>query len=405
MEIVFERCAGLDVHKKTVVACAITPEGKETRTFGTVTEELLKLSDWLQQQGVADVAMESTGVYWQPVHNVLEDQGLRPIVVNAQHIKAVPGRKTDVKDAQWIAECMQVGILKGSYVPERWQRELRELTRHRRSLIQEQSQVVNRLEKLLEGANIKLSSVVSDLKGTTARAILQAMADGSDIDEELLTRLSKGSLRAKQPELMAALLGNLRSHQRLLLQSLLRQLSFLEAEIGALDAEIASRTVPFEELISRLDGVPGLGRRGLEDILAEMGFTMAEFLTAHHLAAWARLCPGSYESGGKKKQISTGHANRWLRTALIQAAQAAARKKGSYFQVLYRRLAARRGSKRAITAVAHSLLVVIYHMIKTGSSYKDLGPDHFSPRDQDRLKHRLIHRLEGLGYKVALQAA
>jgi transposase len=404
VEVKYERCAGLDVHKKTVVACVLGPELRATRTFGTTTSELLDLAGWLKEQDVIDMAMESTGVYWQPVHNVLEDQGFRPIVVNAQHIKAVPGRKTDVKDAEWIAECMRFGLLRGSFIPERPQRELRELVRHRRNLIQERSQVVNRIEKLLEGANIKLSSVVSDLTGATGRAILEAMATGT-VDPAILAQLSQGNLRAKQQELGAALQGVVRSHQRFLLQSLLRQLHFLEEEIAGLDEEVMKRTAPFEELIQRIDAVPGIGRRSAEDILAEIGFSLSQFLTARHLASWARLCPGSHESAGKRKQIGTGHANRWLRAALTQAAQAAARKKGSYFQALYQRLAARRGKKRAITAVAHSLLVVIYHLVTTGHSYQDLGSDHFARRDTDRLKHRLVHRLEGLGYRVSLEAA
>jgi transposase len=404
MDLVFERCAGLDVHKRTVVACLLTPEMKEVRTFGTVTTELLKLADWLEAQGVADVAMESTGVYWQPVHNVLEDRGLRPIVVNAQHIKAVPGRKTDVKDAEWIAQCMQVGLLRGSYIPERPQRELRELVRHRRSLIQERSQAVNRIEKLLEGANIKLSSVISDLTGATGRAILEALAVGT-VEPELLAQLRKGNLRASQEQLAASLQGVMRGHQRFLLQSLLRQIQFLAGEIAALDQEVASRTAPFEALIQRLDAIPGIGRRTAEDILAEIGFQLSHFLTAAHLASWARLCPGSHESAGKRRQVSTGHANRWLRASLTQAAQAAAHKKASYFQVLYQRLAARRGKKRAIIAVAHSLLIVIYQMVTTGRTYDDLGPHHFDIRDEQRLKHRLVHRLEGLGYKVSLEAA
>lgn len=404
MQIVFERCAGLDVHKKSVVACALTPEGKEVKSFATLTSDLHRLADWLEGHGVADLAMESTGVYWQPVHNVLEDRGLRPIVVNAQHIKAVPGRKTDVKDAEWIAECMQVGLLRGSYIPERSQRELRELTRHRRNLIQERSQTVNRMEKLLEGANIKLSSVISDLTGATGRAILEALAAGQTQPAELAGR-RRGNLRASEAELQAALQGVMRDHQRFLLQSLLRQVSFLEVEISALDAEVAERTGPFEELVQRLDAIPGIGRRGAEDILAEIGFTLAAFPSARHLASWARLCPGSHESAGKRKPIGTGHANRWLRAALTQAAHAASRKKASYFQVFYHRLAARRGKKRAVLALAHAILVVIYHMITTGRTYTDLGPYHFDQRDEQRLKHRLVHRLEGLGYKVSLEAA
>jgi transposase len=404
MKVVFERCAGLDVHKKSVVACVLTPEGKEVKSFGALTAELHKLADWLESHGVVDLAMESTGVYWQPVHNVLEERGLRPIVVNAQHIKAVPGRKTDVKDAEWIAECMQVGLLRGSFIPERSQRELRELVRHRRNLIQERSQTVNRMEKLLEGANIKLSSVISDLTGATGRALLEALAAG-EVEPEALAQLRRGNLRATEAEMKAALQGVMRDHQRFLLQSLLRQVAFLEEEISALDAEVAERTAPFEELLQRIDAIPGIGRRGAEDIMAEVGFKLDSFPSARHLASWARLCPGSHESAGKRKPVRTGHANHWLRAALTQAAHAAARKKASYFQVLYHRLAARRGKKRAVLALAHAILVVIYHMVTTGRPYSDLGPHHFDQRDEKRLRHRLVHRLEGLGYKVSLEAA
>jgi transposase len=402
MGIVFERCAGLDVQHSGRLCVDTAYQGGPELWHRTA--ELLRLADWLQEQDVSDVAMESTGVYWQPVHNVLEDRGLRPIVVNAQHLKAVPGRKTDVKDAEWIAECMQVGLLRGSYIPERSQRELRELVRHRRSLIQERSQAVNRIKKLLEGANIKLSSVISDLTGATGKAILEGLAAGA-VEPQSLANLRKGNLRASPEQLAAALQGVMRGHQRFLLHSLLRQIAFLEAEITALDQEVASRAAPFETLIQRLDAIPGIGRRTAEDILAEIGFQLGHFLTAAHLASWARLCPGSYESAGKRRQVSTGHANRWLRAALTQAAQAAARKKASYFQVQYHRLAARRGKKRAIIAVAHSLLIVIYHVVTTGRAYEDLGPQHFDLRDHDRLRHRLVHRLEGLGYKVSLEAA
>jgi transposase len=404
MEVTYPYCTGLDVHKKTVVACVMTPEGRETKTFGTMTADLLALADWLLERRVTHVAMESTGVYWKPVYNLLEGLELNLLVVNAQHIKAVPGRKTDVKDAEWIADLLRHGLLRGSYIPDRPQRELRELVRHRRSLIQQRSQVLNRIERLLEGANVKLSAVVSDLDGASGRAMLEALATGTE-DPALIADLAKGSLRQRRGELRTALRGLMGDHQRLLLQSLLRQLGFIEGEIAVLDGEVARRMAPFEEMVQRMDAIPGIGRRTAQDVLAEIGTDMSRFPSAAHLASWARVCPGKRESAGKQKPASTGHANRWLRAALTQAAQAAARKRNSYYQAFYRRLAARRGKKRATMALAHSILIVIYHLLATGASYQDLGLHYLALRDQQRLTHSLVHRLQGLGYKVTLEAA
>lgn len=404
MDVVLDRCAGLDVHKKTVVACAITPEGKETRTFGTMTADLRQMGAWLQDRGISDVAMESSGVYWQPVFNVLEEMGLVSLVANARHIKAVPGRKTDVKDAEWIAELLKHGLLRPSFIPGRDQRELRELTRHRRSLIQERSQVRNRIQKLLEGVNLKLSSVISDVAGVSGRAILAAMANG-ETDPEALAGLASSSMQHKRGELVRALNGAMGNHQRLLLQSLLRQLDFLDAEIGGLSEEVAARTTPFEETIERLDAVPGIGRRNAEDILAEIGTDMSRFASAAHLASWARLCPANHESAGKRKAISTGHGNRWLRSALTQAAQAAANKRDSYFRAQYQRLSARRGKKRAAIALAHTLLVVIYHLLAKPQPYQDLGLLYFDERKQQTTINAAVRRIERLGYKVTIEAA
>jgi transposase len=348
--------------------------------------------------------MESTGVYWKPVYNLLEGLDLTLLVVNAQHIKAVPGRKTDVKDAEWIADLLRHGLLRGSYIPDRPQRELRELVRHRRTLIQQRSQVVNRMEKLLEGANLKLSSVVSDLTGVSGRAMLEALAAGTE-DPTLLAELARGSLRQRRGELRTALRGLIGDHQRLLLQSLLRHIGFLEAEITMLDEEVARRMAPFEAMVEQLDTIPGIGRRIAEEVLAEIGTDMSRFPSSAHLASWARVCPGQRESAGKQKPVSTGHANRWLRSALTQAAQAAAHKRDSYYQAFYRRLAARRGKKRAIIALTHSILIVIYHLLQSGDQYQDLGIQYFDRRDQQRLTNRLVHRLQGLGYKVSLEAA
>ena len=404
MEVVLERCAGLDVHKKTVVACAITPAGKETRTFGTMTDDLRRLGDWLQERRISEAAMESSGVYWQPVFNVLEEMGLVLLVANARHIKAVPGRKTDVKDAEWIAELLRHGLLRPSFIPDRAQRELRELTRHRRSLIQERSQVRNRIQKLLEGANLKLTGVITDVAGVSGRAILTALASGMT-EPERLADLAHGSVQHKREELVRALSGAMGDHQRLLLQSLLRQLDFLDAEIAALSEEVAARTVPFQEAIDRLDAVPGIGRRNAEDILAEIGTDMSRFPSAAHLASWARLCPANHESAGKRRAVSTGHGNRWLRSSLAQAAQAAAHKRDSYFRAQYQRLSARRGKKRAAIALAHTLLVVIYHLLAQPQPYRDLGALYFDERTQQATINAAVRRIERLGYKVTLEAA
>ncbi len=404
MEVTYPRCAGLDVHKKTVVACVMTPETRVTKTFGTMTADLLQLGDWLLDHQVTHVAMESSGIYWRPIYNLFEALDLQLLVVNAQHIKAVPGRKTDVKDAEWIAELLRHGLLRASFIPDRPQRELRDLTRHRRSLLQQRSRVVNQIEKLLESANIKLSAVASDVAGATGRAILKALVEGNT-DPLALADLAKGTLRAKRGELALALRGLMGDHQRMLLQTLLRQLDFLEGEVAILDAEVARRLAPFEEVIQRLDRHPGIGRRSAEDILAEIGTEMSRFPTVDHLCSWARVCPGNDESAGKRRSGRTGHANRWLRAALTQAAQAAARKRGSYFQAQYGRLAARRGKKRAIIAVAHAILIDIYYMLSRQTEYQDLGNVHFDRIDLNRTKNRLVHRLEGLGFKVALEAA
>jgi transposase len=404
MQIVYARCCGLDVHKKTVVACVITPEGRETRTFGTVTGELLRLADWLLERRVTHVAMESTGVFWVPVHNLLEGTGLELLVVNAQHIKAVPGRKTDVKDAEWIAELLGHGLLRGSFVPDRPQRELRELVRYRTQLIRERARSVQRLQKLLEGANIKLDSVVTDIAGVSGLAMLRAFAAG-EADPVTLAALAKGSLRQKRAELEAALRGQIGAHQRVLLQSGLRHLDFLQEEIGRLDAEVTERVRPFEAQLAALDTIPGVARRGAEAFLAEVGVDMSRFPTHRHLASWARLCPGTNESAGKRGSGSTGHGNPWLRGALVEMAHGAARTRRSYLAAQYHRIAARRGGKRASVAVAHSILVIGYHLLRQGRPYRDLGAAFFDERDREALVRRSVRRLEALGYKVNVEPA
>ena len=404
MEVIHERCSGLDIHKKTVVACRITPEGQETRTFRTMTSGLLELADWLVQGQVTHVAMASTGVFWKPVYNLLEGLDLTLLVVNARHIKAVPGRKTDVKDAEWIADLLRHGLLRGSYIPDRPQRELRELVRYRRNLVRERSWVINRIQQVLEGANIKLSSVASDVAGASGRAMLAALAQGEG-DPEQLADLARGTLRNKRAQLEQALRGLMGPHQRMMLHSQLRHLDFLAQEIAQLDQEVAQRMDPFEEAVQVADAVPGIGRRGAEEILAEIGVDMSPFPTESHLSSWAKVCPGSNESGGKRKSGATGKGNPWLRSVLVEAAWAAARTKGTYLAAQYHRLAARRGAKRAILAVAHSILVIIYHLLRDGTTYQDLGGNYFDQRNAQGVVRRSVHRLQGLGYTVTLEAA
>jgi len=402
MEVVYERCCGLDVHKKSITAHLITPEGRETRTFGTMTDDLLELGDWLIAAGCTHVAMESTGVYWKPIYNLLEETGIEPMVVNAQHIKAVPGRKTDVKDAEWIAQLLRHGLLRGSYIPNRFQRELRELVRYRKSLVQERAREANRIQKVLEGANIKLGSVASDVLGKSGRAMLEAIVAGQT-DPKALASLAKGQLKSKTDELQKALKGLLGSHQKTLLSLQLEHIAFLDRQIERASEEIKERMRPFEESVQALDAIPGLGVRAAEQILAELGTDMSRFPTAAHCASWAGICPGNNESAGKRKTGRTRKGNPALRSALVEAAHSAVRTRGTYLSVQYHRIAARRGGKRAIVAVAHTILVIIYHMLKNGTAYRDLGANHFDKVNEQAVVKRTVKRLEKLGYKVTLE--
>jgi transposase len=345
--------------------------------------------------------MESTGSYWKPIFNLLEESGMEVMVVNAAHIKAVPGRKTDVCDAQWIGDLLRHGLLRASFIPGREQRELRELVRYRRSVIQERSREVARLHKVLEGANIKVQAVASNVMGTSCRAMLKALIDGCD-DPEKLADLAVGRLRKKRAELVRALEGIMGVHQRFLLEEQLRHIDELNARVERLSSEIARRMRPFEQFLVAIDEIPGIARTGAEEIIAETGVDMTRFPTEEHISSWAKVCPGNNETAGRRGNGKTGKGNPWLGSTLVEAANAAARCKSTYLSAQYHRMAARRGGKRAAVAVAHSILVIIYHMLKDGTAYKDLGVDHFDRRNKDAIARRATRRLEALGFTVVL---
>jgi transposase len=402
MQVMYERCAGLDVHKKTVVACVLAPAGPETRTFGTMTADLLSLADWLLAYGCTHVAIESTGDYWKPVFNILEGT-CEVVLVNAQHVKAVPGRKTDVKDAAWLAELLQHGLLRASFIPPVAQRELRDLTRYRSTFIQERVTLINRVQKLLEDANIKLAAVASDIMGVSGRAMLAALLAGYT-DPQVVADLAKGRLRSKRDLLAQALNGRVKPHHRFVLTELLCQIDGLDDTIARFDAQIQAVCGPFNEAVGLLDTIPGVARRTAEMIVAEIGTAMDRFPSADHLASWAGVAPGNYESAGKRGSGKTRKGNRFLRTVLVQAAHAAARTRSTYLSAQYRRLAARRGKKRAILAVAHSMLVMAYYMIQRREPYREAGGDFFDRLQPEDTARRLVKRLESLGYHVTLQS-
>ena len=402
MRVVHDRCCGLDVHKKSVVACVMTPESQETRTFGTTTRRLLELSDWLRERRVTHVAMESAGVYWKPIVNLMEDE-FTVWVVNAHHIKTVPGRKTDVKDAEWIADLLRHGLLRPSFIPDRPQRELRELVRYRRSLVQERSREANRVQKVLEGANIKLGSVASDVLGASGRMMLTAIAEGEE-DPEVLADMAKGRLREKLEELREALQGVVGSHQRFMLRTQLRRLNSLDMEVELLDAEVAQRVRPHEDVLQAVDTIPGVGRRTAETIVAEMGTDMDRFATPGHLASWAGVSPGNNRSADRSKRSPTKKGNNSLKSALVESARSAARTK-TYLGAQYRRLARRIGANRAAMAVAHSIVVILHSIIRTKKPFVDLGHNYFEERDKAAVTRRAVRQLERLGHKVTLIAA
>lgn len=403
MQVVHEVCCGLDVHKKSVTACVLWASGRrrETRAFGTFTRELLELGDWMRACGVTHVAMESTGVYWKPVWNLLEGQ-FEVLLVNAQHIKAVPGRKTDQKDSEWIADLLQHGLLRASFVPPTPIRELRDLTRYRASLAQEINRIANRIQKVLEDANIKLASVATDTLGASGRAMLEAIVNGEQ-DSQRLAEMSRGLLRNKIPELQQALQGRVSAHHRFLLRELLDHHYFVHSKMQRIEQEVAERLGPFQSEVARLCTIPGVDRVTAWGLLAEIGLNMKQFPDAQHLASWAGLCPGSHESAGKRKSGKIRKGSLWLRRCLCQGAWAVSTKKNNYFSALYRRLAVRRGSKRATIAVAHKLLIIAYYILRDGTCYSDLGADYFDRLNPEGLRRRLTKRLEGLGFKVTVE--
>ena len=407
MDTLFVKVAGLDVHLKAI-QCAVRCRQesgkliKQVRSFGTMTRDLRALADYLQAWGVTHVAMEATGVLWKPVWNVLEGH-FTLLLVNPRHLKKVPGRKTDVTDAEWLAQLLQCGLLRGSFVPSRALRNLRDLTRHRAQLVNEHARIANRVHKLLEDANIKLGAVASDVLGKSGRKMLQALIRGEK-DTEVLADLALGVLRKKIPQLKQALEGVCTEHHRYVLARLLSHVGYLERQQQEFGFRIAHR---LQELLplaiwERLDRIPGVNRTTIENVIAEIGVDMNIFADEHHLASWCGMCPGNEESAGKRLRSRTRHGNRWLRRALTEAAWAASHVKDSYLTAQFRRLACRRGKKRALVAVGHTLLVIIYHVLKHNVEYHDLGPDYFDKLEPARLQRYLVKRLQALGYEVTL---
>jgi transposase len=407
MDTLFVKVAGLDVHLKGI-QCAVRccqESGKlfmQVRSFGTMTKDLRALADYLQALGVTHVALEATGVLWKPVWNVLEGR-FTLLLVNPRHLKRVPGRKTDVSDAEWIAQLLQCGLLRGSFVPARALRDLRDLTRLRAQLVGEHTRVANRIHKILEDANVKLGAVASNVLGVSGRKMLRALLDGES-DPAKLADLAMGTLRKKLPELQLALDGHCTAHHRYVLGRLLSHLGYLERQTQEFSKRIAQR---LDELLpasarERLDAIPGINQTSIENVIAEIGVDMTVFPDEHHLASWCGMCPGNEESGGRRLRSRTRKGNRWLRRALTEAAWAARCVKKSYLAAQFRRLASKRGRKRALLAVAHSLLTVIYHVLKNGVEYRDLGPDYFTRLEPERLRRYLVKRLQTLGYDVTL---
>jgi transposase len=405
VEVVHPCCAGIDVHKRTVVACVLDSAAdgsvsKQVRTFGTMLAELEALRDWLVQASCDAVAMEATGVYWKPVVNVLEGQ-FEIVVANAEHMRAVPGRKTDVNDAEWIASLLRHGLLRSSFIPEREQREWRELTRYRTALLQDRARAVNRLQKTLEGANIKLAAVLTDITGVSGQRILTALLQGQD-DPEALAGLAHHRLSSKREALQQAVRGQLSARLRFVVSQQLQQIQMLDEQIAACDQEVAEQLRPFAAELARLDAIPGVGQRTAEVMVSEMGVDLRRFPTSRHLAAWAGVCPGNKASGGKARPARTRRGNPWLKRALTEAAWAAGRSRNTFLGEQYRRFAARKGRKRAVVVVGHSILVIAYCLLTRGVDYVDLGSSYLDERHHEGARRAAVQRLQSLGYDVHL---
>jgi len=402
MNVIYERCCGMDVHKNTIVACLLIGRKKEIRSFSTMTSSLLELIDWLKSDDCQCVAMEATGAYWKPIYNLLEMEDIPTLVVNAQHIKALPGRKTDVKDSEWIADLLRHGLLNGSFIPNREQRELKELVRYRRSMIQERARELNRIQKVLEGANIKLASVISEIDGKSSRDMLDMLVAGCT-DVQAMADKARRQMRKKIPQIQEALHGFMGEHQRRMLRLMLKHMDILEEQVLLLDQEIQENMTSVNEQISLVDSIPGVGERSAQVIIAEIGINMNQFPSAAHLASWAGLCPGNNESAGKRKSGKTRKGSDILKATLIECAKVAGHLKNTYFCAQYSRISARRGKNRATVAVAHTILTIVYHMLKANVPYQELGPDFFDQRRKNEIVKKSVKRLEALGYAVSIE--
>ena len=399
MEVVYRCCCGIDVHKKVIVACLVNGGEQELREFGTTTSEIKTLANWLTESGCEMIAMESTGVFWKPLYNLFELMDLDAMIVNAAHMKALPGRKTDVKDAEWIADLLRHGLLKVSYIPNREQRELREITRYRKSLTEERCREVNRLQKILEGANIKLDSVVKDITGKSARKLLQRIIDDDIPDSDEVSKLVHGRMRPKLEQIVASIEGITTPLQRKLLAQIIDHIDDLNRRIGELDKLVQEYMAEYEAAIEAIDEIPGIARRSAEVILAEIGLDMGRFPSAAHLCSWAGVCPGNYQSAGRRKHGKTTKGNKALKTILTQCAKSAKTVKSSYFFAQYQRISARRGKNRATLAVAHSMLIAIYHILKNKTAFHDLGSDYYDSFNRDRKINSYLKRLKALGWE------
>jgi transposase len=406
MEVLFRSCCGLDVHAQTVVACLFKEGHKTTRTFSTMTGQLLSLADWLVSEECQKVAIESTGIYWRPVFNILE--GLMPVMlVNARHVKAVPGRKTDVRDCEWLADLLRHGLLKPSFIPPPEIRELRELTRYRQTLVKDKTSVANRVQRIAESGNIKLSQVASDALGKSARLMLSALSEG-ETNSQKLAQLARGRLRNKQAQLEEALIGRLTQAQKFVLKELLDHYEQLEAALlrvtQEIEREIAGSQNPFvAQAVDLLQTIPGVGQQVAEVVVSEIGVEMACFPSDKHLASWAGMCPGSHESAGKQKSGRRRHGNLHLQRMLTQAAWSATRTKGTYLAAQYKRLVRHKGKQRALVAVGHSILIIAYHLLSSKASYQELGGNYFDQLNVENQQRRLINKLEALGVKVTIE--